>query len=113
MTIEEMQAANRGATIEPTRLDLPEFGVKFSATPENVFNESMPKPLTAADYNNIPIVQMEEFAKGAHMDGLHRLDQLAADHARGKAYNAILDVDQQKFGKEGGIKNFVSRFKKS
>lgn len=112
MTLQEMQLANHGFTIEPTRLDLPEFGVKFSATPQNVFNESVPRPLQAGDYNGISIAQMEDFSKGAHMDGLHRLDALAVDHAKGKAYKAMLDVDIQQSGKELGTKKFLSRFTK-
>lgn len=113
MTIEQMRSANYGGTVEPTSLDLPEFGAKFAPESKNVFNEGIPRPLTDADYNGIPVAQMEEFAKGAHMDGLHRLDNLANDHAKGKALNAVLDVDVQNFGKEKGYKNFINRFKKS
>lgn len=112
MTTFEQQTLNHGGIVQPTRLELPEFAVKFCQTPENEFNLSIPRPLQDCDFNNIPISQLEDFSNSAHMDNLHRLDQLADEHRGAIAANAILDVDIQQFGKEGGVKNFINRFKK-
>lgn len=103
MTIEEMQAANYGATPSVTCMNVPQQKNTCCPPMENAFNEGMPKPLTEADYNAIPVNQLEQLSKVKYMDELHQADKLAADFNKGTKLNAIAKVQ--------GAKKFAQNYK--
>lgn len=104
MTRDERLILRRGGTVMPTQLEFPAGVNRCVQTPVNLANEGLPKPLTQADYNAIPITDMEAMSKFKGTDELHRNDMIAAEQSKGKKLNAIAKVQgKQKFAQNYNV----------
>lgn len=96
MTRDEIQILRNRGIVEPTTIFIPFIPNPCVETPINTYNEGVPLPPRADDYNSIPISDIESLSPLRKCDSLHQMDLLAAQHSKGKTLKAIAKVQGNK-----------------